>query len=103
MNSRGEVGSGKPGTPCERMHSANLTASCCPCFIWAEVGAPAELDELEAKAAVTVAAAIAATATRRVERVLNMTRWIAGARLQECNTPAVGRERRTRSWSVMAL
>jgi hypothetical protein len=95
LNCWGEVGSGKLGTPCERMHRANLTASRCPCRSWARVGAPAELDALEPKPAVTVAAAIAAAATRRVELVLNMTQVIAGGRLHECNTPAVGGERRT--------
>jgi hypothetical protein len=73
LNSRGDVGSGKFGTPCERMHPANLTAFCCPCCIWASVGAPAELGELEPRAAITVAAAIAAAATGRAEVVLNMT------------------------------
>ena len=45
LNAWGEVvGSGKLGTPCERMQSANLTASCCSCCIWAWVGWPPELD-----------------------------------------------------------
>jgi hypothetical protein len=50
------------------MQSANRTAACCVCWIWAWVeGAPApeELDELgeaEPHAAITVVAAIAAAA-----------------------------------------
>ena len=97
LNSRGEVvGSGKLGTPCERMQSANLTASCCACWIWAWVGWPPELDELdelEPQAAITVAAAIAAAAIGRLEVVLNMTQVVAGCRSHECNTPALTGER----------
>ena len=73
LNSWGEVGSGKFGTPCERMQPANLAASCWNCCIWGWVGGPAELGELEPRAAIIVAAAIAAAATGRAEVVLNMT------------------------------
>ena len=70
------------------------------------MGGSPELDELgkfEPQAAIIVAAAIAAAATRRVDLVLNMTQVIADGRLHECNTPAMGGERGTRSRSVMAL
>jgi hypothetical protein len=52
-------------TPCERMQSANLTAACCACWIWAWVdGPPAvdEPDELEPQPAITAAARVAAAA-----------------------------------------
>jgi hypothetical protein len=82
---RGAVlGSGKSAMPCERMQSANLTAACSLCCLWAEVdGAPEldaldELGELEPHAAITVAAAIAAVAAGRMETVLNMTQVVAG-------------------------
>ena len=85
MNPRGEVvGSGRLGTPCERMQSANLTAACSICCLWAEVdGAPEldaldELGELEPHAAITVEAAIAAAAVGRMETVLNMTQVVTG-------------------------
>ena len=61
------------GTPCERMQSANLTRSCCPCCIWAWVGGPAELGELEARAAITVAAAIEARTAVRWDVDLDMS------------------------------
>ena len=79
LNSRGEVvGSGKFGTPCERMQSEKLTASCCA---WAVVGWPSvvdELGELEPQAAIAVATAIAATTAGRHELSLDMTQVVAG-------------------------
>jgi len=54
---------------------------------------------LEPQAAITVAAA----ATGRVELTRNMTQVVAGRWSHECNTPAAGVERRTRSQCVMAL
>ena len=102
LNSWGEVGSGKLGTPCERTQPAKLTASC---RAWAYVRWPPELDELdelgefEPQAAIIAAAAIAAAATGRVEVVLNMTQVVSGRGSHECNTPALtGRSR-----CVMAL
>ena len=92
LNSRGEVGSGKFDTPCERMQRANLTASC---WNWACVTRPTELDglrEFEPHAAIT-ATAITARATGRPEAVLNMTQVITGGGSHECNTPAPTRIR----------
>jgi len=80
--------------------SAKFTASC---RIWACVGWPPELDEfneldeLEPQAANTVAAAIAAAATGRLEVGLNMTQVVTGRGSHECNTPALaGRAERGR-------
>ena len=96
MKARGSVvGSGKLDTPCERMQSANLTASSCACCIWASVGGPVEpdeldeLDEFEPHAAIALAAVIAATAIRRFEVVLDMMQVISGGRSHGCNTPAL--------------
>ena len=78
MNSPGEVGSGKSGTPCERMHRANPTASRWNCCIWAWVGGSPELGErgeFEPQAAISVVAATAAAATEIFEVVLNMNKW----------------------------
>ena len=77
------------------MQSANLTASACICWTWAWVGWSPALDvvdvlgELDPQAAITVAAAIAATATGRWNVDLDMSEVITGRRSHECNTPAL--------------
>jgi hypothetical protein len=72
------------------MQSANLTTACCVCWIWAWVGGPPavdELDELEPQPAITVAAAAAAAAAWSLGVILNMTQVISGCPSHECNTP----------------
>jgi hypothetical protein len=48
LSAPGEVGSGKFGTPCERMHRVNPSSSCWSWFWgWSWVGWPTELNELD--------------------------------------------------------
>ena len=80
------------GTPRAPMQPANRTASCCA-WAWVrrppELGGLDELGDVDPHAAITVARAIAAETTGRLEVVLNMTHVVAGWRSHECNTPAL--------------
>jgi hypothetical protein len=99
-------GSGKFATPCERMQWENLIMSCCPGWSWTWVGWPPELEELgefEPQAAITAAAAIAATATGKRGVGLNTPQVVSDGRSHQCNTPALTAKRGTRSQPVMAV
>ena len=61
------------------------------------------LDEDEPQAAITVAAAIAATATGRWNVDLDMSEVITGRRSHECNTPALMSRAMNAVRRVMAL
>jgi hypothetical protein len=97
LNSWGEVGSGRLGTPWERMQRAKRTAACWACRSWAWVDAPPEADpgefvelaELEPQAAIRNAATIAAAAARGGrEAVLDMREVVTGGRSHQCNIGA---------------
>jgi len=94
------------------MQSANLTAACSVCWIWAWVGDPPALDDLteldelaefEPQAAITAAAAMAAAAAWSLEAVLDMPHVVSRDTSHECNTRGLIRRSQTPQGVVMAL